>query len=274
MAEDAVICIGCGLPYLEDALHDGASDASALGESCECPPPSHVAEAIACPTCGGALKVGARACPFCSCTLATARCSACAAWNLAASHFCRSCGDSLRDGDLSERPGHGPCPRCHEPMSPRLYADLDLDECDACGGVFVEAPMMDRIFARERSAPLHLALPKREAPRETQVRYLKCPICETLMNRKIFGRVSGVVVDVCKPHGVWFDAGELQAVIDFVQRGGLAETRRREAEDKARLDAEKRALAQISWTPQGGADSTRSPAFQLLQDLAIAWLRR
>ena len=41
------------------------------------------------------------------------------------------------------------------------------------------------------------------------------------MNRVNFGRRSGVVVDVCKPHGTWFDAGELTQAIEWVSSGGL-----------------------------------------------------
>jgi Zn-finger nucleic acid-binding protein len=41
------------------------------------------------------------------------------------------------------------------------------------------------------------------------------------MARMNFGRRSGVVVDVCGPHGTWFDGGELDAVLQFVRDGGL-----------------------------------------------------
>lgn len=269
MESHAVICLGCGLPYEEGS--DGPQPPGQ--ERCACPPPGHVAraESVDCPTCGGALRIGARACPFCNCTLATARCRDCTAWNLASSKFCRSCGESLRDGDTSERDPNGKCPRCGLGMQARLYADLDVDECDACGGVFLEQPMMDRIMAKEREAPLHLALPKREVTIEQTVKYLDCPMCDNLMNRKVFGRVSGVVVDICKPHGVWFDAGELQAVIDFVQGGGLAKTRDREEEDRKRLEAQKQAVAAMSWQPSGyETGSTRSTS--LIVELARAWL--
>lgn len=35
------------------------------------------------------------------------------------------------------------------------------------------------------------------------------------MNRKNFGKQSGVLVDVCTMHGVWFDRGELDVVAAF-----------------------------------------------------------
>jgi len=54
------------------------------------------------------------------------------------------------------------------------------------------------------------------------------------MNRNAFGRVSGVIVDVCRKHGVWFDAGELAEVVRFIEAGGMARARERESQDKAR----------------------------------------
>ena len=51
--------------------------------------------------------------------------------------------------------------------------------------------------------------------------YLKCPTCQAVMNRCNFGRISGIVIDVCRGHGIWFDAGEISAVLRFVTSGGL-----------------------------------------------------
>jgi Zn-finger nucleic acid-binding protein len=41
------------------------------------------------------------------------------------------------------------------------------------------------------------------------------------MNRMNFGIRSGIVLDVCRAHGTWFDGGELGAVLDFVREGGI-----------------------------------------------------
>ena len=32
---------------------------------------------------------------------------------------------------------------------------------------------------------------------------------------------TGLVVDICRPHGVWFDAGEFEHFQQFVRAGGL-----------------------------------------------------
>jgi hypothetical protein len=36
-----------------------------------------------------------------------------------------------------------------------------------------------------------------------------------------FGMRSGIVVDVCRSDGTWFDCGELDAALEFVASGGL-----------------------------------------------------
>ncbi len=100
--------------------------------------------------------------------------------------------------------------------------------------------VLDRIVAAKDSATdLRLALPARERVSETKVRYVRCPRCAETMNRQAFGRISGVVVDVCRKDGVWFDAGELVAVLAFVERGGLTRARERE---RAELEEAARTL--------------------------------
>lgn len=50
------------------------------------------------------------------------------------------------------------------------------------------------------------------------------------MNRQNFGGASGVIVDLCGKHGIWFDVGELPRVLEFVESGGLARERQRQAD--------------------------------------------
>ena len=48
-----------------------------------------------------------------------------------------------------------------------------------------------------------------------------------------------MVIDVCREHGVWFDADELARILDWVRAGGKFDAERQtaaEAERKARLD--------------------------------------
>jgi Zn-finger nucleic acid-binding protein len=59
------------------------------------------------------------------------------------------------------------------------------------------------------------------------------------MNRVNFGQSSGVVIDVCKPHGIWFDPDELRRIVLFITSGGLE---RQQERDKQELEDERRRL--------------------------------
>jgi Zn-finger nucleic acid-binding protein len=134
-------------------------------------------------------------------------------------------------------------------------------------------------------ALLHELLERREilgafSPRETPrsnplskpVRYIRCPVCSELMNRKNFGQQSGIVVDVCARHGTWFERGELPHVFGFVESGGLARARRRADEERERVARVRRELA-ASRPPQVGTlGAGLASEASLLDDLADAGL--
>jgi Zn-finger nucleic acid-binding protein len=65
------------------------------------------------------------------------------------------------------------------------------------------------------------------------------------MNRVNFARCSGVVVDVCKGHGTWFDRDELRQIVEFIRGGGLEVSRARE---KRELEEERQRLRQEQLT--------------------------
>jgi Zn-finger nucleic acid-binding protein len=80
-----------------------------------------------------------------------------------------------------------------------------------------------------------MALPLPPAPPEDfKVHYLKCPACGDLMNRTNYAHESGVIINTCRKHGVWFDHDGLRRVIEFIRNGGLQRARSREAEDAER----------------------------------------
>ncbi len=77
----------------------------------------------------------------------------------------------------------------------------------------------------ERPASPVAALARHAArvPPEREVHYAWCPECQKTMARMNFGGHSGIVVDVCREHGTWFDRGELEASLGFVRAGGIEE---------------------------------------------------
>jgi Zn-finger nucleic acid-binding protein len=115
------------------------------------------------------------------------------------------------------------CPRCSSVLTaqaPSLEGE-GAYACDACWGAFLETGAIERL-CRERASPLPYDLTRRPPPRTPSTeRYVRCPRCHEVMNRLVFGARSGVVVDACAGHGVWFDRGELERAMRFVAEGGL-----------------------------------------------------
>ncbi len=216
------------------------------------------ARALRCPGCGGWLDQGARRCGYCTIELAAVRCWRCFELAFAGSASCAACGAKLGlEGHLGATERR--CPACEgEPLHRVAVGDHRIEECLGCGGVLVDPDTLEsltRVTELEAGARVVRDEPVELTP--TVVRYRGCPACGALMNRQNFGQRSGVIVDVCKLHGVWFDAEELTCVLAFVARGGLARQREREREEARRALAERRveALAQQSVWTTGRADA-------------------
>lgn len=184
-----------------------------------------------------------RICPHCDVRLENVRCQRCFSLQPPGTFACLRCTHALELEPLLDATD-APCPRCSHPLEVSPGEDSRVHECPRCGGIFVPRAALAEILC---SAELGGALregPPRNARRDSSggwsvdvggavtpldvVRYLPCPLCHTSMNRVNFGKVSGVIVDVCKLHGTWFDAGELTRVVAFAAAGGLEKTRERE----------------------------------------------
>ena len=55
-----------------------------------------------------------------------------------------------------------------------------------------------------------------------------------MMTRRNYAKWSGVILDSCHEHGIWFDEGELHVLLQWIRRGG-----QREAADRDRREAER-----------------------------------
>jgi len=223
------------------------------------------AKSVRCPSCGGSIKVGTRACPYCASTVATCRCAKCLGWNLAGAAHCQACGRPLVAETMGSNSAAGcDCPRCGHKLQSREYADMSVEECDDCGGLFLAPDMLERLVAaHDAPTGMRLALPKREFKRETSVRYIHCPVCRKMMNRQAFARISGIVIDVCKSHGLWFDGGELAEVVRFVESGGLERAREREISELTERQRQSRTEMAIA-EATGALDlETDSPGFSI-----------
>lgn len=202
------------------------------------------AKALKCPSCGGFLDQGARRCAYCAVELASVRCWRCFDLSFAGTMACAQCGATLGlEGDLG--PTEHRCPGCDGDVLHLIdVGEHRIEECAACGGVFVEQTTLSRLV-RERAVESEATVVDRPRTQRdkavAEVTYRACPQCQKVMMRKNFGRSSGVIVDVCHSHGTWFDPDELTHVLEFVASGGLRH--RPEHEEQARELAARRQRA-------------------------------
>jgi Zn-finger nucleic acid-binding protein len=253
-----------------------------------------------CAQCGTERAPDARACPKCGAEVPAVRCAACMTLNAIGEPACTQCG-----AELAPEPEASPttllCPRGCGPLA----AFGDVFECDRCGGLFLDHGSLGELVAAHRPKvegerhivtmgapppnPRENLSPLRFAPRSSitpppqpilePVTYLPCPTCNVRMNRTVFGKSSGVIVDVCNAHGTWFDARELTASLAFVERGGIELVERRERERKAqqerqsKIDARTKAYELIN-RPAGvrGLDPDGAARSQALSDLVSVLL--
>lgn len=220
---------------------------------------------LTCPHCGAGAKSTDNHCSHCNTQLMMKACSRCLARSFSGHKHCASCGAEL--DVVATTPGKAqPCPRCATTLHARLVGDIVIDECGSCMGLFLDHVAIKRVLAdrqQARAEALLGVLPNQVAPQLVQPgqkMYVKCPVCTTVMNRKLFASGAGVIVDVCRDHGTFFDSGELPRVIEFVMQGGLEKAQKTEIERKRAQLAAERAHPTPAMTPSMMQASDRGSA--------------
>jgi Zn-finger nucleic acid-binding protein/predicted nucleic acid-binding Zn ribbon protein len=167
-----------------------------------------MAESLHCPNCGGAVESDKTQCEYCKARLKTVACPECLGLMFLGSKFCDSCGREAKSVEVIDDAKSVDCPRCKRKLE------------SICSNKENQAAVLNLVSSRSADAAAQPA-----------ISYVPCPDCKQLMNRSNFARSSGVIVDLCKQHGVWFDRGELPKIIDFVDKGGLSRSREKEKID-------------------------------------------
>lgn len=147
------------------------------------------------------------------------------------------------------QPGRAlPCPGCGETMRPVVLgqSQTEVDLCPRCHGMWLDHGELGQLVARPVMLKTDLADIRRRVKairkQPSAVVYRRCPVCEATMHRRNFGRHSGVIIDECARHGAFFDAGELEAIQEFVRLGGMEladQAQREEDRRSARVSAMK-----------------------------------
>jgi Zn-finger nucleic acid-binding protein len=189
-----------------------------------------------CPHCGAAIEQNALECPYCHAALQTEICPKCFGLMFSGSKFCPHCGAVAEE--MAPKGTDLSCPRCKTTMSSIKVADTPLDECPHCGGLWISLAAFDHVCSdtAAQTAASGLDLPP-PVPQDVRVHYLGCPNCGKLMNRTNYGGGSGIVINVCKGHGVWLDRDEMRQIVEFIRAGGL-----KKLEEKSEEQAHEQAM--------------------------------
>lgn len=220
-------------------------------------PEAHDATVVRCSACGGPRRGQEMACGYCQAEFTLHErdmhsiCPSCMTRISDKAKHCHSCGVAIvPEAEAGEATGK-PCPVCGEgaELIARQLGEQQLSvlECPRCAGLWVGAEVFQRL---ESEAKRHIGgavpagavggsggataggRPSGQSSAQQGALYRPCVSCGKFMNRQNYGRRSGVIVDVCKQHGVWFDDRELQIVLDWIRHGGLAASNLRDEEER------------------------------------------
>lgn len=245
--------------------------------------PKTQVSALSCPHCGANVSSSSSTCSHCSHALLLKACPRCLSRVFHGHKHCPDCGAELSLVATTEPAKERPCPRCDQALSPRRVEDVVIDECMACRGIFLDQIAIQRVVAERRQSradALMGALPNVVNPDRPAAgkMYIKCPVCRVVMNRKLFAAGSGVIVDVCRAHGTFFDVGELPRIIEYVQQGGLDRDEKKtidrmREEAKAAEARARNVYSQAALVHSNEAWSTRQTAGAALVDLLAALIK-
>lgn len=231
------------------------------------------AKILRCPACGAPASLDDSNCAYCSVRLATVACPSCFGRTFVGVKFCFHCGARVvvpaARGDETR-----PCPRCKGQLASKELAHVIVRECEGCQGLWVDADSFQAVCEDRAKQALLSGMAKgpevKTSASAAQVTYLPCPDCGKMMNRVNFARVSGILMDVCKAHGTWFDRDELRQTVEFIRAGGLEKARERQLEA---LAEERRRLAEqqaANRAEMGRFDSPREGRAIVFGDLVQA----
>ncbi|MBA7640949.1 hypothetical protein ES703_48621 [subsurface metagenome] len=106
------------------------------------------------------------------------------------------------------------CPVCKNAMIALELAEVEVDYCTACGGIWLDAGELELLLGNSQLAEQLLDSFKIDSNCTEKPR--KCPICLKRMQKIIVGPSKPVLLlDKCpKGDGLWFDKGELQDILN------------------------------------------------------------
>jgi Zn-finger nucleic acid-binding protein len=218
------------------------------GETVEVPEVrAHDAAVVRCASCSAPRTAGATSCRHCGADYTLHEqdlqtiCPSCMTRVSSRARYCHHCATPIAPQDKLGEPTDYRCPACrvrHELNSRTLgEPPVSVLECPHCAGIWLGQEVFRLVADRSRADKVCEELAASDGgthrpPTANEaaggMRYRRCPVCRKHMNRRNYGKRSGVIVDSCKHHGIWFDATELGAILRWIKRGGEERSARKD----------------------------------------------
>lgn len=216
-------------------------------------PKGHEASVVRCSSCGAPRESAATACAHCGADFTIHEkdmdsvCPHCLALISRRAKFCHHCGTGIVASQAAGEATTLLCPACEgeRRLVTRRLGNLDIaaDECQICAGLWLGNTAFQHVAQQAQNSltadETLAAVVSRAAPTAVtrqevggKWRYRHCPSCRRMMQRRHYARKSGVIIDICRKHGVWFDADELHQILSWIRQGGLDYARREVAKDE------------------------------------------
>jgi hypothetical protein len=104
------------------------------------------------------------------------------------------------------------------------FSDVEVDHCPGCKGIWLDAGELELLLESDdasgsRKIEKDGFLASFKTAAGVTERRRKCPICRGKMKKVVCGP-DNIVIDRCaRGHGIWFDDGELRALVEAANSG-------------------------------------------------------
>lgn len=142
------------------------------------------------------------------------------------------------------------CKYCGHVMGQKILNGQTLDICAACGGIWIDREELGALLKPAGESISEKRLNELKKDLEWSSGYdgapeRMCPKCGGKMPRHLFAALSGIAIDYCGKDGIWCDPGELDRLIEFLEKGGLQLARLKKWEEGIPLQIDPKGEANL-----------------------------
>ncbi len=126
------------------------------------------------------------------------------------------------------------CPVCRKGALIVEYNHIELDYCPICQGVWFDVGELELLLESAGLGNHHRYLDDmvKALEAKTSEKKRKCPICRRKMKKTYIDEDKKILVDVCHVgHGIWFDGGEVQGLVEELEKKSPAKGTSKEVLD-------------------------------------------